>query len=75
MAGISPAMTQIVEIKVNRHARPCAGHQQGPLGMALFIEFVDFFRILLVNWLRSLPVRPSDGFDLPGRFRSASEVA
>jgi hypothetical protein len=43
MAGTSPAMTQIVEIKVNRHVRPCAGHQQGPLGMALFIEFVDFF--------------------------------
>jgi hypothetical protein len=49
MAGTSPAMTQVVEIKVNRHARPCADHPRDPLGMALFIEFEDFFRILLVR--------------------------
>jgi hypothetical protein len=44
--------------------------------MALFIEFVDFFRILLVNWLRSLPVRPLTfrvGSGLPAK--SLTEVA
>jgi len=45
MAGTSPAMTQTIEFKEDRHARPYApyaGHPRDADGRAAFAEFTSF---------------------------------
>src|SRR5215470_10533964 len=42
MAGTSPAMTKDIEIKGDRHARPCAGHPRGAFRRHVSAEFTTF---------------------------------
>ena len=42
MAGTSPAMTQLIEIYKDRHARPRAGHPREAAGTAVITEFGVF---------------------------------
>jgi hypothetical protein len=49
MAGTSPAMTQGIEFKVDRHARTCSGHPRGAVEADCGYRIRSFFRILLVE--------------------------